>query len=155
MTPLQFAQSLAGQLAGVSPFSSPFTLPFGGTSHLLLPQGIHAQLGNVVIDCAGTWVTIINTNERDLSGCGTVEMADVNVVAALDCAFVAHEDGTTNWPAMDAVMGQLDVVTAELAEWARGLVEADRWAGAAFNGTAWTLEGGLAIVTIGMTLPVP
>ena len=105
MTPLRFAQALAADLS---------TLP--------VPTPIHAQLGDVVVPCAGTYVSILNQTEVDLgNNCDKIQMAEVVVVAARDCANVSYDDGTTNWDAQNAVSAQMDFDADLLLE------QAEKW----------------------------
>jgi len=146
MTPLGYAVSLAADLA---------PLP--------LPDDVHAQLGEVVIDCPGTYVTVLIVTEIDPStggppqgNCNVIQLATVSIAAARDCSFVANEeDGTTDWTKQNTVSAQMDVDASILWD------QADKWRADAFYiaptpvATNFTQTGGLAIVVMALQLPVP
>ena len=103
MTPLGFAQYLVDDLAA---------------SYSLLPRPGHAQLGDLVIDCAGTFITVLNLTEFDLgANCDAATLADLSVIAAHECANVSNDDGTTNWVVQDSVSRQMDLDSQMLWEW--------------------------------------
>ena len=140
MTPLRFAQSLATDLG-----------------YLGVPQPVHAQLGELIVPCAGTYVTILTQSEVQLDPngvCGAIMLADVVVVIARDCAHVALDDGTTNWPVQDAVSAMLDADGDLLWE------QAEKWRTLAWyrQGTqsiTYTVLGALAMTTLTVSLPIP
>lgn len=140
MTPLGFAQTLVDDLA---------TLP--------LPPEFHAQLGDLVIPCAGTYLSVMNLTESPIAAdpvCGTVQMADITVVAAYDCANVSNDDGTTNWAAQDTVSAQMDLAGDVLWEWA-AKQRADAWVPTSAPSITYAIGGGVAMTTMGVQLPVP
>jgi len=150
MTPLGFAQALAVDLA------PPF--PTGGP----LPDPFHAQLGDIIIDCPGTTVTIQTTTNVDPTGgggtgnCDMIEMASVIIIAARDCSFVANEDGTTDWSKQDTVSAQQDRDAEALRE------QCEKWRADAWYlplGVPVTLTyantGALAWVQMTLQLPIP
>ena len=72
MTPLTFAQDLAADLATRG-----------------APQPAHGQLGEVVLDCAGTIVSILTQSEYDLgNNCGAIDLVDVVASITRDCSLV-------------------------------------------------------------------
>jgi len=141
MTPLGFVQDLVADLARSYP----------------MPTPTHAQLGDVVVDCAGLFATVLNLSEYAIAAtanCGFVTLADISVTASRDCANVANEDGTTNWARQDAVSAQMDADADALWEWA------EKQRVAAFTPTTppsitFLITGGVATTTLGVQLPVP
>ena len=138
MTPLGFTQSVATALAARG-----------------LPTPAKGLLGPLQVPCAGTYVTALNVTYQDLGGnCGLIQMVDLIIIAARDCAFTANEDGTTNWTAQDAVSTALNADTQTVLDW----VEAAR-ADAVIRGAAPTAsfqsDGAIAQVTVQVQLPVP
>lgn len=147
MSALDLAVALATDLATVATLPAPF----------------HAQLGDLVVDCAGTYVTVTNLTEVDPFGglavgtCEPIPMGTAVVVCARDCSFVANEkDGTTDWAKQDAVSlasdGDALVLWEHDDKW-----RADAWylAPGAASTLTFTNTGGLAMVTLTTQLPVP
>jgi len=148
VTPLQFAQALAADLA---------TLP--------LPAPAHGQLGEIVVPCAGTYVSVVTTSRVDpttgaslggFGNCDRIEMAVVSVVAARDCADVANQDGSTNWVQQDVVSTSMDVDGQILWDWSDKML-ADAWYTQPGVPTTVTYQilGALQMVVLGVQLPVP
>lgn len=142
MTPLAFARDLVDNLVATYP--------------LLPAPPQHAQLGDLVIDCAGVYATILNLTEFAVGGrnCGYVTIADISVVATRDCANVSNEDGTTNWAAQDVVSAQMDLDADMLWEWAEKQ-RADAFAPTTPPSITFMITGGVALTTLGVQLPVP
>lgn len=141
MTPLEFAEQLAKELDALS-----------------LPDPVYAQLGDIIVDCQGTTVSVMNLAEQDLvpgaPDCGVVEFADIIVIAARECANVANEDGTTNHEAMASVSATMDADGAILLDWADiKMQEALMTLGRPT--LTYSIQGGIAFVTLSITLPVP
>lgn len=141
MTPLEFARQLVKEL-----------------DELAVPDPLHAQLGDVIVDCEGTIVSITNKTEQVLTEgapqCGVIELADIVVVAARECSNVANDDGTTDWAKMDAVSASLDHDGAILEDWADGKM-AEAFFRLGRPVITYTIQGGIAFVTLTMTLPIP
>jgi hypothetical protein len=124
-------------------------------STLLLPEPVHGQLGEIIVPCAGTYVSILNQTEVELgANCDTVLLADVAVVAARDCANVSNDDGTTNWDAQDAVSLLLDRDGTVLWEWAEKQ-RADAWYRQGTPTITYMTLGAIAMTTLGVLLPIP
>lgn len=143
MTPLAFTQTLVDDLVASYP--------------LLPAPPAHAQLGDLVVDCAGVYATILNLTEFAIAGsqhCGYVTLADLSVVAAHDCANVANEDGTTNWQQQDIVSAQMDVDGDMLWEWAEKQ-RADSYVLTTPPSITYIITGAVAMTTLGLQLPVP
>lgn len=157
MTPLEFAEALAVDLSTFAALL-PMPIPAGP-----LPAPFHAQLGDIVVDCPGTTVTIQTVTDVDPTGgggnrshCDTIEMANVIIIAARDCSFVANEDGTTDWDKQDLVSTQQDNDANALREHAEKW-RADAWylpIGVPVTLT-FTNTGNLAWVQITLQLPIP
>jgi hypothetical protein len=141
MTPLAYAQNLVADLV---------------RSYPLLPAPpAHAQLGDLVVDCAGVYATVLTVTEYEIApNCGSITMADITVVAARDCANVSNDDGTTNWAAQDTVSAQMDADADVLWEWA-GKQRADAFAPTNPPSITFMITGGVALTTLGVQLPVP
>lgn len=142
MTPLQFAQSLAADLA---------TLP--------LPPEFHGQLGEIQVPCAGTYVSVLNTSEVDPTSGGTghcdkIQMGDVSVVVARECAVTMNQDGTTNWVEQDKVSQSMDVDGQVLRDWA-DKIRAGAWYVQGIVTVTYTISGLLQMVIVGFTTPIP
>ena len=143
MTPLEFAKVLAKELDA-----------------LLLPDPVHAQLGDIVVDCQGTTISVMNVSEQNASItsaggiCDVVEMADIIAIAARECADVSNDDGTTDHDAMDAVSATMDADGTILLDWAdQKLAEAFFRLGRPT--LIFTIQGAIAFVTLSVTLPIP
>lgn len=129
---------------------------------LPLPEPVHAQLGDLVIDCAGTYVTVTTITEIDPTGgsgagnCDMIVMGNVTVIVARDCSFVANDNGTTDWDKQNKVSVQLDADTAVLWDQTEKW-RADAWYLAPGLPPTMTMaiSGGLATVTLTLLLPVP
>jgi len=141
MTPLAFARALVEDLV---------------RSHPLLPAPpAHAQVGDLVVDCPGVYATITNITEYDLGGnCGFITMADITVIAARDCAFVANEDGTTDWAKQDTVSAQMDLDEELLWEWGQKH-RAEAFAPTTPPSVTFMNTAGLGLTTLLLQLPVP
>lgn len=142
MTPLEFAEALKNELATLSSLPTPAT----------------AQLGNIVIPCAGTYVSVASTSQANILDVHceqSVELADVQVAVAFDCAVTFDDDGVTDQSALSRASKQMDDAGVALTSWAVSHVKDGQWGNAQFNGTSFAIDGGLAVVTIGLTLPVP
>jgi hypothetical protein len=138
VTPLTFARSVATTLAARG-----------------LPNPAHGQLGPMVVPCEGTYVTVMTQTYQDLGGnCGLIQMADLIIVAARDCSFVANEDGTTNWEAQDAVSANLDADTQKILAWAEA-ARADAVIRTSTPSASFQNDGAIAQVTVLAQLPVP
>jgi hypothetical protein len=138
MTPLGFTEELAADLATRG-----------------APQPAHGQLGEVVLACAGTIVSILTHTEIDLGGnCGVIELVDVVATITRDCANVAYEDGTTNWAAQDRVSVLLDADATLLWEWGEKL-RAAAWYRGQPPALVYSQLGGVANVTLSIQLPLP
>lgn len=141
MTPLAFTQTLVAELVAGYP--------------LLPAPPAHAQLGDLVVDCAGVYATVLNLTEFSLgANCGYITLADITVIAARDCANVANDDGTTNWATQDGVSAAMDLDSQALWE------QAEKWRADAFAPTpaptiSFLITGGVAMTTLGVQLPVP
>lgn len=141
MTPLEFAQALAADLE--ASYSSNLPAPYT------------AQLGDLVIDCPGTFVTLLSLTEQDLgNNCGAVPMADVVVAAARDCAHVANEDGTTDHAKMAEVSQAMDHDAEILQEWG-DKQWIDSWFRLGRPSITFIVQGGLSTVTMNVSLPIP
>ena len=142
MTPLSFTQSLISDLA---------------RSYPLLPAPpAHAQMGDLVVDCAGLYATVLARTQYEVGGphCGYVTLADITVVAARDCANVSNDDGTTNWPIQDVVSAQMDMDSEMLWEWAEKQ-QADAFTPVTPPSITYMITGGVALTTLAVQLPVP
>jgi len=144
VTPLNFAQDLAADL-----------------SHLPLPPEFHGQLGEIVVPCAGTYVSALTTAEVNPHGdlgtaahCDRIQMADISVVVARECANVANDDGTTNWEAQDAVSASMDADGEMLRDWAEK-IRADAWYVQGVVTVTYTITGAMQMVILSFTTPVP
>jgi hypothetical protein len=138
MTPLEFTRQIAKELE---------------TS--LLPKPINAQVGEVIIPCPGTIVSILIVSEIDLGGnCGSIPVGDVVISAAYDCSFTANDDGTTNWPKQDEVSALLDTAGDFLLAWADE-ARADAVYRGGMPSVTFLQIGGLAIATLSVSLPIP
>jgi hypothetical protein len=142
MTPLSFAQNCIADLARTYP--------------LLPAPPSHAQMGDLVVDCAGLYATVLNRTQYEIGGprCGFITLADITVVAARDCANVSKDDGTTDWAAQDAVSAQMDLDGDMLWEWAEKQ-QADAFAPVTPPSITWMITGGVALTTLMVQLPVP
>lgn len=121
----------------------------------MLPQPTTAQVGEIVIPCAGTYVTILNQTEIDQGrNCDAIPVGDTVITAAFDCANVANDDGSTNWEAQDVVSAQLDLAGDYLWSYV-----AELRADVVYRGNPPLLSylqlGGLAMATITAQLPIP
>ena len=144
MTPLAFAQELVADLI---------------RSYPLLPAPpAHAQIGDLVVDCAGVYATVLNLTEFPLNAgtqnCGAVTLADISVVAAHDCANVSNDDGTTNWAAQDVISAAMSADADMLWEWA-AKQRADAFVPTTPPSITFMITGGVAATTLGVQLPVP
>lgn len=138
MTPLEFTRDLAADL----------------TTRGAPPES-HAQLGEIIVPCAGTYVSIVNQVQVDLgNNCAPIELVDVVAVLARDCANVSNDDGTTNWTAQDQVSAGLDADGAMLWDWGEKLLAA-AWYRTGTPTLTYTILGGIAMVTLGIQLPLP
>ena len=145
MSPFEFAQALIEDLKA----------RYGQPPDPQLPEPYLAQLGDLVIDCAGTFVTILSKSEQDLGGnCGSVAMADVVAAISRDCANVALDDGTTDHDAMNTVSAGMDHDAEILQEWGDKLY-AESWFRLTRPVITFIVQGGLATVTMNVTLPIP
>jgi len=140
MTPLEFVQKLAEELDA-----------------LALPDPVHAQMGDVVVDCQGTTISVLNVTEQEVpfgGNCDVIQFADIVVIAARECSDVSNDDGTTDWDAQDAVSAAMDADGQILLDWAD-----DKMSDAFFRlgrpALTFTIQGGIAFVTLTMNLPVP
>ena len=154
MTPLEFAQALADDLKSLTPpYVSPGPIPPGS-----LPLPVYAQLGDIIVDCEGTTVSIMNKTEQEMvaggSECGIIEMADIIVIAARECADVANDDGTTDHDAMATVAAGMDADGVVLEDWADKLM-AESWWRLGRPTITYTIQGAIAFVTLAITLPIP
>lgn len=142
MTPLQFTQSLVDDLVAVYGF--------------LPAPPAHAQLGDLVVDCAGVYATVLNLTEFPIGdfNCGAVTLADITVVAARDCANVSNEDGTTNWVTQDRLSAQMDLDSDILWDWAEKQ-RADAFAPTTPQTITFMITGGVAMTSLAVQLPVP
>lgn len=143
MTPLAFAQDLVADLI---------------RSYPLLPKPAHAQLGDLVVDCAGVYATILNLTEFALSAgtqnCGFVTLADLAVVVAHDCANVSNDNGTTNWEAQDPISAAMDADSMALWDWSEKQ-RADAFVPTTPPTITFMITGGVASTTLSVQLPVP
>ncbi len=138
MTPLTFAQDLAADLATRG-----------------APQPAHGQLGEVVLDCAGTIVSILTQSEYDLgNNCGAIDLVDVVASITRDCSFVANQDGTTDWAKQDQVSAALDLDATLLWDWGEKL-RATAWLRTGTPTVLFTQMGGVASATLNIQLPLP
>jgi hypothetical protein len=122
-----------------------------------VPTPVHAQLGELVVPCAGTYVSILTQSEVPLdpdAKCGAILMADIVAVIARECANVANDDGTTNWVAQDAVSVMLDVDGDLLWDWAEKQ-RAVAWYRQGTPAIVYTVQGAIAMTTLTVPLPVP
>lgn len=142
MTPLAFAEDLVDDLT--------FQYP------LLPAPPAHAQLGDLVIDCAGVYATVLTLSDFEIGGrnCGTITLADLTIVAARDCANVSNDDGTTNWVVQDQVSAQMDLDSQAMWEWAQKQ-RVDSFAPTTPPSITFLITGAVAMTTLGVQLPVP
>jgi hypothetical protein len=141
VTPLAFAQDLVDELA---------------RAHPLLPAPpAHAQLGDLVVDCAGLYATVLNLTEYSLgNNCGSILLADITFVAARDCAHVSNDDGTTNWVQQDVLSARMDADADAMWEWVQKQ-RATAFAPTTPPAVTFMITGGVAMSTVGVQLPVP
>lgn len=142
MTPLQFADQLRDDLTTIA-----------------VPQPVYAQLGDIVVDCAATTVSVMSVTEQEVTGglggqCDVVEIGEVLVIAARECADVANDDGTTDHVAMDAVSAAMDADGALLLEWADKQMS-ESWFRLGRPALSYTITGAIAFVTLAVSLPIP
>lgn len=140
MTPIEFANTLAADLA---------TLP--------LPQPVYAQMGDIIVDCAGTTVSVMITTEQEMVAggmCDVIEMADLIVIAARECADVSNDDGTTDHVAMDAVSAAMSADSVVLKDWADKMMALSWWR-LGRPSITYMIQGGIAFATLSVTLPIP
>lgn len=140
MTPYEFAQALAAD-----------------SRLAALPHPVLPQLGDVVVDCEGTWVSVTSVNSETVAGsaaCGIIEMADVTLVSAFECSITADDDGLTDPTKLAEVSAKMDVIGTALRDFAEEIVAAGFVEGNV-NGTQYVNTGGLGIVTVTLTTPVP
>jgi hypothetical protein len=148
VTPLAFAEKVAEDL-----------------SALPLPAAFHGQLGDIVVPCAGTYVTVTGLVDIDPTGagigalstgnCGTITMADLQIIAARDCANVALDDGATNWTVMDGVSASLDADGDTLWNWADSERDLAWYKTPGGPSISYVIEGALSRVTLTVQLPLP
>lgn len=142
MTPLAFTQDLIVDLA---------------RSYPQLPSPTHAQLGDLVVDCAGLYGTVLNLTEFAVGGginCGFITLADITVVSARDCANVSNDDGTTNWTVQNVVSVAMDADSTVLWEWAEK-ARVDSFAPTTPPSVTFLITGGVSMVMLNVQLPVP
>lgn len=146
MTPYEFAQALAADLD---------TLPLpkfesGGKTL--------AQVGDVIVDCEGTWVTINNVSERLIDdrnrSCGSAEVADIQIASAFACAFTADDTGITDPVQLAKVSAEQSRISTVLTEYAKAIA-AQSFPEGTFQGIQYGNTGGIAIVTVSFTASVP
>jgi hypothetical protein len=138
VTPLEYTRWIAKRLEASS-----------------LPREVNAQVGEIIIPCPGTYVTLLGQTEIDMGRhCDAIPVGDIVITAAFDCAFTANDDGTTNWDQQDLVSAQLDLAGDYLWRWVE-----DARADVVYRGTSPVLSflqlGGLAMATISAQLPIP
>jgi hypothetical protein len=124
-----------------------------------LPQPVLPQVGDIIVDCEGTWVSVINVDEQDVfelgPGCEQmVEMADIQIIAAIECSMTGDDDGLTDPVLLADVSTRLDAVGVTLTKFARDLVKSGV-AEDTFNGIQYQNTGNLGIVTVTLSAPVP
>ena len=146
MTPYEFAEALAADLA---------TLPlpkFESGSKVL------AQVGDIIVDCEGTWVTINNVSEQLVDDrnrhCGSAEVADIQIASAFACAFTADDTGITDPDKLAEVSKQQSRISTILTEFAKAIA-ANSFPEGTLQGIQYGNTGGLAIVTVSFTASVP
>jgi hypothetical protein len=142
MTPYEFALDIADRIK-----------PLG------VPTPVMAQLGGIIIDCQGSWVTITNVSEQELvegtASCGVVEMADIEIVAAFECSITSDDEGLTDPAKLAAVAAEQDVVGVALVDFVRDEIKKS-FVDAQFGGIQFANNtGGLATVIVSATLPIP
>jgi hypothetical protein len=138
VSPLHFARDIALDLANHG-----------------LPEPIHAQVGDIIVPCAGTYVSVLNTILVDLgNNCDAIEMAEVAVIAARDCANTANDDGTTNWAAQDAVSAAMDHDADVLWEWAM-VARGEAVLRTGTPAITFSIQGAIAMTMMTVTLPIP
>ena len=141
VTPLAFAEELVTDLIRMYP-----SLPAPPT---------HAQLGDLVVDCAGVYATVLNLTEYDLgSNCGSILLADITIIAARDCANVSNDDGTTDWAKQDVVSTNMDADSEAMWEWAQKQ-RADAFSPTTPPSVTYMITGAVALTSLAVQLPVP
>jgi hypothetical protein len=134
MTPLEFAQDVLNTAAN---------------ELVDAPQTQYAQLGTQVVDCESLIVAATNVSESpNDTNCSSGQVTFV-VTLARDCANVANRDGTTDVDALSTVNAVLERDGAAL----RAI--ADLYLEATDRSVAWTYEGGIAVTSMQMTVPIP
>lgn len=142
MTPYSFAQEMAEDLKALKLELGP-----------VLPQ-----LGDIVVDCAGIWVSVTNTSEQDLVDgaphCGAADMADVQIVGAFECSITSDDEGLTDPELLADVSARLDVVGERLREYTDLRME-NTYPDSTFSGIQFQNTGGLGMVVVSFTTPIP
>lgn len=132
MTPFQFANSILDTVICV--LDDP-------------PPTAFAQVGTQVVDCESIIVAVTSLDKSAMSGCDCGRVTVV-VTVARDCANESNPDGTNNLEVINHVSQQIDNDGIALRQVGFEYVESEWTVG-------WSIEGGIAISSLQLTLPMP
>ena len=132
MTPYEMAQDVLQTVADL--LVEPPTVRF-------------AQLGPAVIDCASVISAATALEENPTPGCACGSITVVTTVAR-DCAFTSNEDGSNNPEVIAEVSAKIDGDGIVLRQVGALYIESE-WS------VGWSLDGGLAITSLALTMPLP
>ncbi len=111
------------------------------------PATAFARVGTAVIDCESVIVAVTSVDKSPLPNCDCGR-ATIFATVARDCANEAYPDGTNNLEVINEVSALIDADGLSLRSVGQAYVEAD-WA------VNWTIEGGIAITSLQLTMPMP
>jgi hypothetical protein len=138
MTPYEFAQDLRDDL-----------------DTLTVPKQVLAQVGDIIIDCQGTWVTVANTTRQDLipgsPHCGQIDMGDIQIAAAFECSLTSDETGITDPDKLAKVSQEQSNIADTLTTYIGQVIGRD----GTFSGIQFQNNGNLGIVIATFSMPIP
>jgi len=111
------------------------------------PATAFAQVGTQVVDCESLIVAVTSLDKSALPNCDCGRVT-VIVTLARDCANESNPDGTNNLEVISSVSEQIDEDGASLRAVGQEYVESE-WS------VGWTIEGGIAITSLQLTMPMP
>lgn len=111
------------------------------------PATAFAQVGTQVVDCESLIVAVTSLDKSSLPNCDCGRVT-VFVTLARDCANESNPDGTNNLEVISSVSQQIDEDGTALHAVGQEYVESE-WS------VGWTIEGGIAITSLQLTMPMP
>ena len=114
------------------------------------------QVGDIVADCEGTWVSVTNYEEHDVfnsPACGMVEMADLSIIGAFNCSVTSDQEGITDPALLAEVSATMDQIGTAITDFVKEYVKGTFVEGS-FNGVQYVNNGGLGMVIVSFTAPI-